>query len=436
MKKYLLLLTSLFAFSSFASEVRPEKYPWCKTVEIPAGGRPAFFLIPIDEEIYRHTESGQTDLRIVSPSGEQVPYVVSPLPLKWQTVRSLESIDGKIVGFSLDEKENIATIEYELAENNIHPISVLRLHTADQDFDKSIILEFDNGFRTEKLPFFNHAKNVRFQNTEFGFSPQKAKRIKIHVYNFAEKRAASTVLEHRGKHETFRESRLFTRELHLEKIRFFFTRETILLDPVRKDLALPELSRETKGKTTEIRLDAERRKIRALIFQTSTPGYLREVRVQAVRRNGETVTTGIFTGKIEPKSHEIPLDNFRADEYVVTIRNGDDPELADLQISARIEEEALLLEGAAAPAGTLKILYGSGSAEVPQYGLRKYVSDLYGKEWMVAAASPETVNPDFQGEAGPGRFFKQAIGWILAGAVLILAFLAWKNFSRIAPEKE
>ena len=434
MKKCLCLLISFFALSSFASDIHSEKYPWCKTVEIPAE-RPAFFLIPLDEEISRHTEPGQPDLRIVSPSGEQVPYVVSPLPLKWQTVRSLESIDGKIVGFSLDEKENIATIEYELADT-ARPVSVLHLHTADQDFDKSIILEFDNGFRTEKMPFFNHAKNVRFQNTEFGFPPQKAKRIKIHVYNFAEKRAASTVLEHRGKHETFRESRLFTRELHLEKIRFFVTHETILPDPVRRILPLTELSREKKGETTEIRLDAGRRKIEALIFLTSTPGYLREVRVQAVRRNGETVATGTFTGKIDPRDHELPVGNFRADEYIVTIQNGDDPELAELTISANIEEEALLLEGAAAPSGTLKILYGSDDTESPQYGLRKYVSNLYGKDWKVVTASPETVNPEFREAADPGRFFKQAIGWILAAAVLFLAVLAWKNFSRIPPEKE
>ena len=434
MKKFLFLLTAFFAIGLFSSEVHPEKYPWRKTVAIPVE-RTTLFLIPIDEEIYRHTEPGQTDLRIVSPSGEQVPYVVSPLPLKWDTVSSREGIDGKIVGFSRNMKENLATIEYELAETDL-PVSLLRLHTADRDFDKSIILEFDNGFRTEKLPFFNHAKNVRFQNTEFRFPPQKAKRIKIHVCNFAESRTGSSALEHKGKQETFTESRLFTRELQLEKISFFVTRETIVPVPVTKVLPLAELSREKKGTATEIKLDAGRRKIRELLFRTSTPGYVREVRIQAVRRNGETGTSRSFTGRIEPRHHEVPLGDFRADEYVVTILNGDDPELADLQISARIEEEALLLEGSAAPEGTLKLLYGSGSSEVPQYGLRKYVSDLYGKEWKVADASPETVNPDFQGGEGPGRFFKQAIGWILAGAVLILAFLAWKNFSRITPEKE
>lgn len=434
MKKYLFLLIPLFASAVFASEVRPEKYPWCKTVGIPAE-RPALFLIPIDEEIYRHTEPGQPDLRIVSPSGEQVPYIVSPLPLKWETMNRHENAEGKIIGFDLDKKENLATIEYELADT-VLPVSLLRLHTTDQDFDKSIILEFDNGFRTEKMPFFNHAKNVRFQNTEFRFPPQKAKRVKIHVCNFAEKRTGSAALEHRGEHGTFTESRLFTREFRLEKISFFVTRETIVPDPVRKILPLAEIAREKKGKITEIRLDAGRRKIRELIFGTSTPSYFREIRIRAFRRNGETVTSRSFMRTIEPGHHEVPLEDFRADEYIVTIRNGDDPELADLQVSARIEEEALLLEGSSTPEGTLKILYGSGSDEVPQYGLKKYVSDFYGREWKVVSASPEIANPDFQTGADPGRFFKQAIGWILAAAVLLLGVLAWKNFSRIAPEKE
>ena len=432
MKKSLFLLTVFFALSSFGSEVHPEKYPWRKTVEIPVE-RPAFFLIPMDEEIYRHTEPGQPDLRIVSPSGDQVPYVVSVLPRQWKTEQCPESIGGKIVGFDLNEKENIATIEYELADTEL-PVSLLRLHTADRDFDKSIILEFDNGFRTEKLPFFNHAKNVRFQNSEFRFPLQRAKRIKIHVHNFAEKRAGSAALEHKGKRETFTESRLFTRELHLEGISFFG--ETIVPDPVRKIQDLPILSREKKGETTEIRLAAGRKKIGSLIVRTSTPGYLREIRIQGVRRNGETVTSEARTGKIEPQHHEIPTGNFRADEYIVTIQNGDDPELADLSVSADVEEEALLLEGAAVSPGTLKILYGSGDTESPQYGLRKYVSDFYGRDWKIIAASPETANPDYSSGAEPGRFFKQIIGWILAAAVLLLALLAWKTFSRISPAKE
>ena len=433
MKKYLLLLTSFFTAAAFASEVRPDKFPFCKTVGIPAD-RSDILLIPIDEEIYRHTEPGQEDLRIVSPSGEQVPYVVSPLFSGWETRYADTIVKGKIVGFELDKQANAATIEYELNEAE-HPVEMLRLVTSDRDFDKSVSLEFDDGTATEKFPFFNRSKNVKFQNDTFRFSPKKAKRIKIHVHNFAEKRTGAT-LEHIGKQDTFTESKLFTGELRLDEIRFFVKTGTVSPKKIWQDLPLPELSREKKGKTTEIRLDAGRRNIKTLLFRTSTPEYTREVGVRAVRRRGDTVSEHRFGGKIEPQRHELPVPDFRADEYIVTIQNGDDPELADLSVSANIEEEALLLEGSATPAGTLKILYGSGDTGIPQYGLRKYVAKLYGKNWKVATASPETANPEFRKEADPGSFFKQAIGWILAAAVLLLAVLAWKSFSRITPEKE
>ncbi len=433
MKKVLFLLMPLLSFALSAAEVCAEAYPCCKTVGIPAE-RPALFLIPVDGEIYRRTEPGLANLRIVSSSGEQVPYAVLPLPLGWKTEYSLLRIKGKIVGFREDKKANTATIEYELEKTDL-PVGFLRLRTPDRDFDKSVTLEFDNGAKTEQFRFFDHAKNVRFRNSEFRFPPQKTRRIKIRIGNFAEKRAAAAALEHKGKKDTFTESCLFTRELRLEEICFFVRSGKTSPDPVRKILPLKELSREKKGRTTVIRLETGRRKIVSLHFKTSTPKYLREVEVRAVRRSGNAAAEHHFTKKIEPRIPEFLVEDFRADEYVVTIRNGDDPELAGLVISACIEEEALWLEGTTAPAGTLKLLYGGERSAAPQYGLRQYVSNLYGKEWKKLTASPETANPDFR-NGSSGRFFQQAIGWIIGAAAVILAILARKSFSKIVPEKE
>lgn len=433
MKKALLLLTLLLAFAGSAAEVDAGAYPFSKTVEIPAE-RSALFLIPVDGELYRHTEPGLANLRIVSSSGEQVPYAVLPLPLGWKTEYSLCRIKGKIVGFQEDKKANAATIEYELEKSDL-PVGLLRLRTPDRDFDKSVTLEFDDGVKTEQFRFFDHAKNVRFRNCEFRFPPRKTRRVKIRIGNFSEKRAGAAALEHKGKQDTFTESCLFTRELRLKEICFFVRSGTTSPDPVRKIFPLRELSREKRGQTTVIRLETGRRKIEALLFKTTTPKYLREVEVRAVRRSGNGVAEYRFTKKIEPRLPEFLVEDFRADEYIVTIRNGDDPELADLAVSARIGEEALWLEGAATPAGTLKILYGGEKTDAPRYGLRRYVSNLYGKEWKTLTASPETANPDFR-SGSFGRFFQQAIGWIIGAAAVILAILAWKSFSGIAPEKE
>ena len=84
MKKFLLALTAFLAFAASAAEVRMEGYPYCKTAELPAG-RPAIFLIPIDGEIYHHTEPGHPDLRIVSSEGKHK----SLLRRKRQKARSL-----------------------------------------------------------------------------------------------------------------------------------------------------------------------------------------------------------------------------------------------------------------------------------------------------------------------------------------------------------
>ena len=433
MKKHLLPLLMALASAVSAAGVRTAAYPYCKTVAVPAE-RTALFLIPIDGEIYRHTEPGQTDLRIVSPDGEQLPYAVSPLLRGWKTESSHRAVKGKIVGFDLDRTANVATVEYELADPAL-PVSKLRLHTEDRDFDKSVSLEFDNGSVTEKFRFFNHSGNVQFRNDVFQFPPQNTRRIRVRIHNFAEQRVGPAVLEHKGQQDTFTESRLITRELRLAEICFYTRTEELLPDPVRTVCFLPELSREKSGKDTVIRLDAGRRKITQLLFETTTPRYLREVGVRAVRREGNAVAERRFTKKIEPRLSEFPVEDFRADEYIVTIRNGDDPELPELSIVARCVEEALLIEGASAPAGTVKILYGSEKSDAPQYGLRSYVADLYGKEYQVVTASPEAANPDCRQAGFSGRSLKGAVGWIIGAAALLLAVIAWRSFSRITPEE-
>ena len=432
MKGLGLFLAALLAAAAAAAEVRTEEYPYCKTAGIPAR-KPPILLIPVDDEICRHTEPGQTDLRIVSAAGEQLPYAVSPLPSAWKTEYADESVRGRIVGFELDREANSATVEYELADPK-RPVAMLRLDTADRDFDKFVVLEFDNGVKTEKFPFFNHSRNVQFRSGEFRFPPQKAKRVKIHIGNFAEKRVGAAALEHKGTQESFTESRLITTELRLEEICFFARSERILPDPATKVSALLELARETKDGATVIRLDAGRRKVDALLLATTAPGYLREVEVRAVRRTGNRAAEEVVKSTVEPRRHEIPMSDFRADEYIVTIRNGDDPELPELSIVARCVEEALLIEGASAPAGTVKILYGSGKSDAPQYGLRSYVADLYGKEYQVVTASPEAANPDCRQAGFSGRSLKGAVGWIIGAAALLLAILAWRSFSRITPE--
>ena len=435
MKKSLVLLTAFAAFAVFAAGVSVAEYPYCKTAEFPAE-RPAFFLIPLDGEIYRHTEPEQSDLRIVSPSGEAVPYAIFPLPSGWKTAYSFRPVEGRIVGFAVDRAANVATIEYEFVGME-KAIALLRLRTADRDFDKSVSLEFDNGVKTEKFRFFDHGRNVGFRNDEFRFPPQSARRIRIRIHNFAEKRAGAVTLEHKGEGENFTESQLLTRELRLEKISFCTRTETIVPDPGMEVLRLPELSREKKGDATVLRLSGERRKVMGLRIGTTTPNYLREVEVRAILRRGNAVTTDRrFTQKIMPGTSEIPLGGSRADEYAVTIRNGDDPELAELAVSARCEQEALLIEGASAPTGAVKILYGSGNAEQPRYGVRKYVANFCGREWKAVTVSAEAPNPGSRRGPGTGNFFRGAIGWIIAAAAAILAVLAWKSFSRIAPEKE
>ena len=427
------------AVLALGAAVDPASFAWRKEVVIPAASpAPAAWSIPVDDEMYRHTREGFSDLRIADAAGRQIPYAVCLTGS--ETTPVYEPVPGKIVAFRRIAAENAAEIDYELAEPK-DSVGRLELSSpADRNFEKQVRLTFDDGGATEEFAFFNHARNLDFRSGQWDFAPRRARRITIRIAPFAETRAEARQVLHEGRQDTFTESALTTGELVLDRIAFSTVRERTVPVAEYDRMPLAELSRTSGKGVTKVVLDVGWRRLHAIRIVTSTKNYRRFADFHAIR--GEDGCLAFLNGDMQLDSaaregnrYLLPED-FRADRVEVYIHNGDDPELADLTFEGEFTRETLLIAAAAVAPGPLTILYGNRELAVPEYDIRRQLDGFYGRPWTVLAASPEVANGAKTALGGWKPALRRAVPWIIAAAALVLAVLAWRMYRRIAPEGE
>ena len=445
MKRFLgvFLLTGAAALMMGAA-VDPASFAWRKEVVIPAASpAPAAWSIPVDDELYRHTREGFSDLRIADAAGNQVPYAVCLTGS--ETTPVYEPVPGKIVAFRRIAAENAAEIDYELAEPK-DSVGRLELSSpADRNFEKQVRLTFDDGGAAEEFAFFNHARNLDFRSGRWDFAPRRARRITIRIAPFAETRAEARQVLHEGRQDTFTESALTTGELVLDRIAFSAVRERTVPVAEYDRVPLAELSRTSGKGVTKVVLDVGWRRLRALCLKTSTKHWFRPVEIRVFCREevGDRTTSGFFTildvmfDSAERERNRSEISGaLRVERVEVEIRNGDDPELADLTFEGEFTRETLLIDAAAVAPGPLTILYGNRELSMPEYDIRRQLDGFYGRPWTVLAASPEIANAADPALRGWRPVLRRAVPWIIAAAALVMAVLAWRMYRRIAPEGE
>ncbi len=434
-----------------AGEFTPEAYPLVKTARLgePRPARYSAYAINIDAEMYRSLDDDFANLRVATPDGTQIPFVVRDNP-SWQIVRHYRPLKGKIVSFRYDEKSNCAVIGYEVAPpagQRAARVGKLEIVPAGQrSFDKKVTLRFDDGSTESDLEFFNHAKNIDFSCHAFEFTPRPARHIDIEITPFAERRVANGVLEHQGRNDSFTETRLTTDELAIDRITFQDAHdETRPLPAPVKLQPLRELGRRTARQVTQIEFDAGRIPLRMVRITSATPDYRRDFTLKLLRKtisdDGETSyqVQHVVNDTLKPDYRYEQLGSRRPDRIEIEIRNGDDAELAELQFEWYSDEQILLVEGATLRGRELEILYGNSDARPPRYGLQQYFHKFDGHPWGSFTVGAEAANPRYASAAATQDwklFFKRSAAWLIAFAALVLVVFAWRMFRALENEPD
>ncbi len=125
----------------------------------------------------------------------------------------------------------------------------------------------------------------------------------------------------------------------------------------------------------------------------------------------------------------------RADEIVVSIKNGDNQPLKNPNFQWFSHETVLLMESSTVPENEIRIYYGSRGLRPPEYDIRKFASQFDGAKYQVWKPGAQSRNPDAETVSfAPGRLAAAALPYLLGITAFLLGILIFRSFKRIKEE--
>lgn len=399
-------------------------------------------VVKLEPDVFRHTEDGFSDLRLMSKSGEgwsEVSYLV--VPREEQEKSDARIIPSRVTQF---EERDDESIETTLKLDRGEEAAVLRIETPLRDFEKNVRVEgSDDGEIWETLVdsdlIFDYRRFLNFRRTEIELPPNEFQYFRVTVDAATDQQRSlamtlrETVSDSSGRAvENARviEERLFKIE------RFTFLTAATEADEAGSTMPFPvemqEVTQVPDEKKTEILLEVGRAPLEELILSTDDTNFRREVELQIWKDSGwrtqkrETIhryEIGDF--KDEDLSISVLTGSERPDRYRLVIHQGDSAPVTVSSIEGIGTIHELFFVGDAGNELALFFGGGGGAISKPSYdvaairaGLRR-VSELKRFDSSIL-----TENPLFAQVKPPFPWQEQK--WLLWIAIsLVVAGLGW-----------
>ena len=337
--------------------------------------------------------------------------------------------DGKITFFNRNDADNSASVEFTLPEEKV--ICALEFATKLSRFDKKVSIDFFDGAgntvrRDRELKLFKY--DGLFGDSSVEFAPVRAKKMRITLHGFSEKRESPYSAEKTGRLD-----RVTVKSARAEEFRFLkiaaVAKEKQKRFGERKYVAvdLPELGRRTTEKgDTVIEIDACRVPGSGLVFRADDERYSRPAKLQMAGAGGKILSLAAFeVGNAEKK---IPLGEKRCEKFILTVMNGDDAPLRNIRLEWSAPERMLVARSRGGK--DLKIYYG-GNAQKRHYDIEKYADELLLSGCSFYTLGREEPAPAFS-PALPREKILKGVMWavvILAAAVMLAVIVKLLAFS-------
>jgi hypothetical protein len=439
------LVSALGVSSTLASE---PSFQFSREITPPQLTQDELLAVTLDTSVFAATEAGLPDMRLHDGQGGAVAYLLRKAQAtRTVTVRktwSSRQPDARpLEGGGLE-------ITVELKEDDPQPTG-LSLVSRLKDFEQRVhVFSSPTGEQWETLGeesvIFDYSRymDVRRDSVRFQETPDRHFRIVIdNVTAEQESELLALTRRLRGNEETGREERVTIRRrpFRIERIDFWREDEQERSTGDKKTdypISKYRVEQDPEKQQTIVLIDASREPLTSLELQTPEANFSRRAAVEVEKKRGVQTSwqsVGAATlSRIDFKSLQreelgITFPESRQKTYRLVIDNRDSPPLQveGIQASGNVYEILFL----ASPNASYQLVYGSTTAESPQYDTAA-IRRVLGEGFQPARAELGPVVP----VGGPPGEFQ----WsnllnnkrLLFGAIVLLVIvLAWGLFQAV-----
>lgn len=425
-KRKLWLFTMLAGIGLILSAAERDRYElrFRKSVT-PAGGVGEVGRLRFDSELYDAVGDLHAELRFYDGQGREVPFRVRKAITEPERRSTFDEVPSRIIALDHRDNTGIFTVENPTGA----AIGMLRVDTADRDFDKTMTVEAgEDGKNWRRVagpqPFYDYSSQAPLRNVRIGFPAVKARYFRVLIGSYTEKESlpGSRVITGGGEPRT--ERIWMERRLKVDAI--------VLMKPTLEkqsggeklfDYPLePQEERREESGWTILTFRSSREPLAELTIRSATSDYVREAVVFGStdgRKFVRLAAAPLFRLRfdpMQPDSAPVKLDEVRYPFYRVEIRNDDNRPLENITVQARgpgYFAEFLTRDE------PVELRYG-GDVPVPKYDLPAVLDRMKNPASQEWKAGPGKANPEFR--AGRINLYR----WLPGAALVILgAVLCW-----------
>lgn len=415
---------AVIAAASTASHCGAGDYRFARSLILPeiAEGGIALVSVTLPDDVFAATEDDFADLRILDAEGREIPRIVrKAVSTKAVTVRRYATLypgaSVNLIPHSDGELEVVLKVP-----DNHPPVEGLRIGTPLKNFEQAVTVftsedEKDWQPLVEDAAVCDYSQWMDVRHADIAFPRPASRHLRIVFSNPSverEREWRDVVRQLRDGQETGRTegTRIERQAFRIDRIESWQNVvETGKAEPLQREVTPDEFRVESdrSRKATVVTLKMGRRPLAGLLVQTEDRNFRRRVTVEVPQRTatgrGWQVVADDSIVRLRLPGYlwedlTITFPEQRAEEYRVTIHDGDNQPLAIAGIRgvAFVYQAVFLVEETSKPDRDYRLCYGDEFADRPDYDTTAVQAALSRRitpvEAEVGPAEPLAVTPN------------------------------------------
>jgi len=420
--------------SVFAIHLASWKYRADVTIE---SGSQQYCALMLTPEVYHAAGNNLADILLISPSGEQIPYVLA----KEQNITSRVKYDPSIINRSTDSAGN-AVVTLDFSSQTIK--DTIEVETSGNNFRRAVKIEGSN----DNVQFFTMV-NKAYVFAVGGGQQQRFSKIDLPGNDYRYLRITVSPMAGEEEQLTINEATAFKVERKIAQCQPVEMLQTEHIEDEKTSSSIYVYDlQHCKLPITEFEMVTEDTPFHRCVVVEGRDAATRKIQIDSednrqrfseVEAAWNTVTCGTIYRYTDSagQRHEslaVPVPAGASYRYLkITIKNYDDKVIAITSASAKMIPHRIIFPAPAAE--TVKLYVGCESAPRPVYDLARRLANPLQVPSKTAAISKLGENPLF------GKLGKDKIPWterhklllpvILFVVVLVLAGFIFKSLKAI-----